>query len=694
MAKPLSTSISQSNAPNFEGRSQGVAPTGTRTTVQKGKSSTDTFLSNATDLIGSATFVGNQIIEGDIQERLENEVTPLRESLQEDLKSQSATFEETTKRSETVPSELKKNERKLKILTKGFESGSVSASSYWGQVNAKISELKVRHPGYKEYINKQVTQLTGADPQNALESSLRADIASRVRATTAKQNRTEAWFNRNDKYISPALRNSFDKGEVPIGVVKDRVTIQKQQEFRVDKALRKQTFTKNDQTISKFKREESERKTINSVNNHASQIASNWAHTFNDGVPNGGSTTIAKTFDDIVKQHRANTLPPEKFLQFQENWSVYKGQVHSAILQKLSHPKFSFMSVAQKQEAANQATQPYEALMGAIQAKDVTLVEHYANTLKYRQEFDDAQFQDNNKGVRAFRVLQDVFGDDKFKNLMDLASKDTSGKTSLALVQFRDRIGGIVANALVDTKTEKKTKPGTQEPIVKEIQKNPEEAAEVFNNIYDIAIDPTIAPEIQGNVLRMFYDTKNNNLLGEVKDSDKIGVFKKLTSPEAMKAVLKASANDRDIIPQTMVWAKNSFRETMKPHLFNLEEAVKSNKFFLTEFDPEIFQIVPKVRKKVNSNITNPILGGLESMAALFNSVGLGTSINEVNNMITQLIHVADGLGQDRETYIRDAMSHIDLYAKDEGTGTSRGVAALKAMVLESFESIDKTISP
>lgn len=89
-----------------------------------------------------------------------------------------------------VPGDLKRELKGLSILPDARANGKISETGYYGRLMSAASDLRSRYPvGFRDYIDKEISKITGVDPANAYMQSLVGDINAAHTNAQALRNR-------------------------------------------------------------------------------------------------------------------------------------------------------------------------------------------------------------------------------------------------------------------------------------------------------------------------------------------------------------------------------------------------------------------------------------------------------------------------------------------------------------------------
>lgn len=98
---------------------------------------------------------------------------------------------------ETIPDEVEGVGEAVGTLKAARDGGKISPTLYYARLDAIASSIRNRYPGYREYIDKQISQVSGVDPANAYIKSLMSDINRAQSASAGAANKEETFVKQN-----------------------------------------------------------------------------------------------------------------------------------------------------------------------------------------------------------------------------------------------------------------------------------------------------------------------------------------------------------------------------------------------------------------------------------------------------------------------------------------------------------------
>lgn len=98
---------------------------------------------------------------------------------------------------EPIPDEVENVGETVGSLKAARDGGKISPTLYYARLDAIASSIRNRYPGYREYIDKQISQVSGVDPANAYIKSLMSDINRAQSASAGAANKEETFVKQN-----------------------------------------------------------------------------------------------------------------------------------------------------------------------------------------------------------------------------------------------------------------------------------------------------------------------------------------------------------------------------------------------------------------------------------------------------------------------------------------------------------------
>lgn len=170
---------------------------------EKFASATEASIKGAGQLVGDVVKASDELIKQDAQKAVEDKVNPVRDDYISQLSAADFSLNlnqatggvnqgivpsakpltpgviEMGSNDEPTQAELKTLPNSLSLLESAKANGKLSPTAYYGRLMSIAQDLRSRYPvGYREYIDKEISKVTGVDPANAYIHSILGDINS------------------------------------------------------------------------------------------------------------------------------------------------------------------------------------------------------------------------------------------------------------------------------------------------------------------------------------------------------------------------------------------------------------------------------------------------------------------------------------------------------------------------------------
>lgn len=112
-----------------------------------------------------------------------------------------------------APKSLTNSLGMLSKVQDALAAKKISETYYYGQLNSISKEMRAQYPGYRDYIDQEVSKITGVNPANKLMESIRDDIqhTAQALATTKDKIQTKLDDNLGEPGIA-AIANAHQQG--------------------------------------------------------------------------------------------------------------------------------------------------------------------------------------------------------------------------------------------------------------------------------------------------------------------------------------------------------------------------------------------------------------------------------------------------------------------------------------------------
>ena len=592
-------------------------------------------------------------------------------------------------------------------------SGSKGALGlyYNGNLALMAKDLRGQFPGYRDYIDRKIEQVTGENPANAYYKNLQAIIADSI--TNNKTDTTKGL----DLLAHPEVQNmpgldqarlNIMTGNIPGNLnpyVYAQMVTSKHRGIIADNNLK---IAQREQ--EKYDRDLQAENTAKDVTDHAyAKINQRFFTIF------GNDKLNYQQFDTLVSKLASGeiTATPDDIIRIQQAAHYFESALYTDIMKdittKADGATFSQAAILNRSAAGRAEQTVKDALTGVrlltsqVDDKQFGLA---GQTARHVQILTDKSKQNlltsTNQNVRDYVMtvtgLKALGGD----NAVTIMTKDAVAKNLPADLQavtagqkMQIGVGNISTNLTKAIQDLKKAGVGVGDGPVKQQERT---SYEVLTNIVKVLPDPTIPNEIKANIVSGAYGPGNERLINEFKaDSvDALGrhvkgqqsLFIKMTAQEQTDAIWKLKDDPRaaDSWDHYKLWSQRTFAQLFardmrtinnlggNPYIhFSYNAEAARDKLSYT-IDPEYFnknardttyqrQYIAYLDRKIKY-----INSGLNSMAGIAAKEGADVNAQLVNLMS------AEGMQPDRISGMGKIMGAVINSAPKPSEGEQKGI--------------------
>lgn len=172
-----------------------------------GKKGLGELIGDSTKLAAEAAGYGDKIVRNVIDEKV-HEVEAIRDRFTKQLEDMGGnvvgglggtdiggSYDDTLTGAyaqatpDEYPNEVKNVGRTAETLQTAFDQNKLSQTQYYGALNSKLKSLRAQFPGYRDYIDREVSRVVGTNPANAY---IRSQIMDLNRAMAGKGDEVKA----------------------------------------------------------------------------------------------------------------------------------------------------------------------------------------------------------------------------------------------------------------------------------------------------------------------------------------------------------------------------------------------------------------------------------------------------------------------------------------------------------------------
>lgn len=433
-----------------------------------------------------------------------------------------------------VPDAVKNGVSKVQGLQDAYVNGKVNDTWYHGQLATAVTGLRSKYAGFTDYIDTEVSKITGVVPANAYVADLMQDL-NRV----ATNKKTE-----QDKLVDVArgaMSKGFDKA--------DQMYQRLQQDPSFGPAFM-QWYTEENAKDTALSRDTA---ALQNQNLHGDQAVKSWKQNLSafvsskiDGDLNAtvtlnGMSKPEKIMDILQKvQADPKAYSGEQMEEFATKLQIHQNTMKTQLATMINrNPNYRVLDPAQRDaEVDSQLKSVYGSMYDAIKgggAAGAGAAFFIAN--QFRATMDQTKFNltqgDLGKAATNFEILSQKLGPAMAGQLVPSFLKAQSNLPDNLKALFGEKV--MEAHAQPGGDNNPTTLAGHMSKIGNDDRISPTDKAYVYKGLINTVNDlknPNLPDEDKANIARYLFDPNNNGVLQQWK------MDYKTTSPDGRLQVI------------------------------------------------------------------------------------------------------------------------------------------------------------
>jgi hypothetical protein len=453
----------------------------------------------------------------------------------------------------STPVDLQKQLERMQNVTNAVRSNKMSDRYYWAQMENIARATRSRYPGYREYIDKVMSQLTGGTPANELQRSV-LQQANESMGSEAKELQS----------LKSAAAKDEDVGITP------------EVEAMTDPAQVRQYISNRKAIFGRIKVEQAQL----SLDASRGQDVSRRSY---EAFKNDYNTQSAVVLNQAIDQFRSgfvsavqnqSTLTEEQKNQIGADGAILKQQMFKLFDQvQAQYPNMRAEDL--KAERAN-VEQRFNDLIGNVQNGQWNLVDAQANLFKMKMDATKNDVVDSSAASRTLAGVSAVHGPEMANNLYTLGDgKSIINEMVAGLSLVRDKIG----KASIDATGNKPAISYLYELKNSKAENTAVAAQEFTNKMLTTLADPKATPAVKSNFAKSLFSPENKDFVLFFDESDnvnkdkdtkgtRLGLFRRMTSPAIVKTMEQIrDSGDTQTWQNYVNWREQSYVTLVKPEL-------------------------------------------------------------------------------------------------------------------------------
>lgn len=622
----------QNQADEFTGLSRGI----------QGDTSLANLFENSGNLIQADTQAADQIIKQNINEEARNKVEPIRDAVTYALETgQLQGGKSNLGNAPDVPPGVEDGLNHVENLTRGKDSGRLGESHYFNLLDAEARRLRAQHPGYKDYVDQRIAELTGGNPANKMVQELYQE--QRAGATAANKE-YDYWEKKAvEQGQAPDIEQRKREGRpYTVGQLREKVATYQAQESQIRVSRERMADELQKGRVIKER-----------VGNQASKEV---GYIVNDTLRAGiGPYDSAQDALNKAAEKKAagGSFTPEEFDQLRNAYGALEQTVDAKIAKVFTQidpaTKLRYGDHLDNKEIdqiVKTAKMPLEAMKNAIFDKDTGTIGSIASRLQANIENDTNRIYSNSQHAANIMQYQKFYGS-QWVALLAGSNDPKAFKDVMQKSIFEDSM-----HRTMDPN--KKDNSFSQEyEQLKQAKADPDTFNKAINTHISVLASSKPDPKLFEKSAMVMFGPNNKDMFYKdngdgtttARWTDPQGLYQRIAGNPTIAKNIIASGNST-LINNYKDWVGTNFATMMEQSAETAKQLATSSKFSDLEFNPTTLQFQVSPSGKTPSMIPAASPFGLADGVRQIldrNSTAAVRNINSVLAGMTNLIKASGG---------------------------------------------------
>ena len=612
---------------------------------------------------GADDFVKRGIIQpqveqeaGEVRDQFVNSLTTAQAKIPLNTDAKPSLSDAETPDKTNIPGVVSRVGQQAQTLQGALDSGHISETYYYGQLNSLAKSLRAQYPGYRDYIDQELGRVTGVHPANQYIRSMIGDMNRQQTERKTEAEKTEAFIREGIREHVPnmdAMSDAFRAGKVTASQVEQYYTQQTAWKWNAEKA-------KAEHEQSTYTREDDNRFQTDQAGSFASNIVNNAVNlplTLNGHTPG--------SFLELAQRQAGgkDQFSDEDWTGLAQSQLTLKNTLDGQLRKYLDSDSGNGLSFGarmgldgtKKEEWIKSQLQPIENNIQAATNKDLGYIAGNAAMTKAMladEEHKLVSKPDNFKMIAALDTIKKYGGE----NAMPLISDQLNKNGVLG------RIAGWLDTKQVGAMAQPDSSKGvwntlfgdTQDGKTKHVD-DERGYAGLLTNVQHLN-DPKVSIQTKVNLAHYYYDPQNSGLMPMYKEDTvdakgnvvqgKYKAYTMLFNDSTSKAMHKLSKDSGD----PNIWS-------------NYESSAKENAFTLFGDKLATLQDIQSDPLMTNAHFKYDSERGLTMIDTdgkpMKGSVQARDAVAKVNLMLNSLRSVEKAAGGDTDAFLLDSIQKL-----------------------------------
>lgn len=553
-------------------------------------------------------------------------------------------------------------------LQSAYASGKISNSYYMMRLDQVAVEMRNRYPGYREYIDQQISRVTGVTPANARVSALMRDINAAQGAGAKLQTRALSLIEKHSgEADAPAVSSLFQAGKIGY---QDVFTWSSKYDFEKARLAKE----KQERDVRKEKNEDSDQ----TDQRNATRVARGETLNAISAIKFAGGIYTPEQMTGLLTDHLTGkkTLQQQDVLALGQALTALETTLPLRLKKKFSEQGYGFDGKVEN-EIIDQQVKAVTAMREMAGAKRLDAISSVDNRIKaVSDDTTSAMFADKTMNsylamMKAVQGLGPQVAEKVFSSFIVQKPEVVQGMKSFV---EHHKLESLTQPSIVQT-----GKPSTFRGALNDAAKHDIKSPEVYAQFVDgirLFTDPKVPDVNKENVAKWYFDPSNGTVLDrfqkEYLDANgkkvpgRFSVFSRLVNDKVSSQVKKLSTDNPSLWRDYVSFADNNFGNVL------LRQAIK---------DLNTTPVVPNISLSWDSEKAEwKILGEPDRPGGPLGRAGFRTDpvqrrafeymksyVDDINLGLQGMKSIAKAEGKDMNAYVLDKLIQFGFEPRTQG---------------------------
>ena len=589
------------------------------------------------------------------------------------------------------PLNLESSLQNVNNLVAAKANGKINDTYYTQQLTSMVKGIRAEHPGYREYIDQKVSQVTGMNPANAYYKNLMEDVNRGLTQAGDERKQMQTLIRQNMELPNmPMIARLYDSNKLNKYDVMEYVN-------KYQSMMYGYKMMQTQREAAKGTREELAANASRDFTIEANGYVQNSLETLQLGT---GTQSIegARKFLDEMAQDPSKADPR---------------QIQSVVTALRSKRDELAMFLKKRSNQLDNTGQSYASRMGGGDKVDEAIKSSLSTLDGYIDSINNKNFGVGTSLQRHVQAIND-------RTQVDLLENKEAGPF-LQKVQALNSIApqyselfmksGLMAN--IDKKLgawlqEKRVDAATQPDFLSKGKvttlkqhldntdaKNIGSNTRAYNNLFDIPktiADPNAPDAVKKNIAMYAFSPENYGILDRIKMDyydpvtknfvpGKYSIFTRMSSPDITENMWKLRQTDPEgakLWAWYGQWSENEFGKLFRNDISTLNDSKDYRVKFYWDSDNKRLGVVDDNGHPITR------LGGT-GLAATGSQNTVLNAVNRINSGLTNLRNIQEREGGDVSVYLLQQLQILGM-DKDIAKDINQAIISSNKKNLESFE--------